>query len=338
MDMLKVRRARAPTQDAPHRPELPGRHHAGRSARSASCRATSTSRRPHRRGVALGHAHLRGRRQLTALGIGQSTCVGIGGDPVNGTDFIDVLKLFNDDPHTDGVIMIGEIGGNAEERAAEWIKANMKKPVAGFIAGHARRRRASAWATPARSSRAAAVVAIAAGAVALVLCALVAPFVVGLGVASERIRAMAGGRWLWLTPVAVTSLALSWAILEPRAHAGAFVFGVLAVVAAAAATGLVWFGTLVGQPAARLALLVAFVGGVVADAYAPRVYYPEIQDVTELLAAIALLGLARVVRGAVLRGAVARAGASALGERARCRFRASQPRRLGAGVAFRFRQ
>jgi hypothetical protein len=149
---------------------------------------------------------------------------------------------------------------------------------------------------------AAAVVAIAAGAVALVLCALVAPFVVGLGVASERIRAMAGGRWLWLTPVAVTSLALSWAILEPRAHAGAFVFGVLAVVAAAAATGLVWFGTLVGQPAARLALLVAFVGGVVADAYAPRVYYPEIQDVTELLAAIALLGLARVVRGAVLRG------------------------------------
>ncbi len=73
--------------------------------------------------------------QLTALGIGQSTCVGIGGDPVNGMDFIDVLRRFNDDPGTEGVIMIGEIGGGAEERAAEWIKAHMKKPVAGFIAG-----------------------------------------------------------------------------------------------------------------------------------------------------------------------------------------------------------
>jgi succinyl-CoA synthetase alpha subunit len=73
--------------------------------------------------------------QLSALGIGQSTCVGIGGDPVNGMDFIDVLRLFNDDPQTEGVIMIGEIGGGAEERAAEWVKANMKKPVAGFIAG-----------------------------------------------------------------------------------------------------------------------------------------------------------------------------------------------------------
>jgi succinyl-CoA synthetase alpha subunit len=73
--------------------------------------------------------------QLTALGMGQSTCIGIGGDPVGGMDFIDCLKLFNDDPDTEGVIMIGEIGGNAEERAAAWIQANMKKPVAGFIAG-----------------------------------------------------------------------------------------------------------------------------------------------------------------------------------------------------------
>jgi succinyl-CoA synthetase alpha subunit len=73
--------------------------------------------------------------QLTALGLGQSTCIGIGGDPVGGMDFIDCLKLYNDDPNTEGVIMIGEIGGNAEEKAASWIKANMKKPVAGFIAG-----------------------------------------------------------------------------------------------------------------------------------------------------------------------------------------------------------
>ncbi|MBW2524546.1 MAG: succinate--CoA ligase subunit alpha [Deltaproteobacteria bacterium] len=73
--------------------------------------------------------------QLTALGIGQSTCIGIGGDPVGGMDFIDVLTLFNDDPDTKGVIMIGEIGGSAEENAAAWLKANMNKPVAAFIAG-----------------------------------------------------------------------------------------------------------------------------------------------------------------------------------------------------------
>jgi succinyl-CoA synthetase alpha subunit len=73
--------------------------------------------------------------QLTALGIGQSTCIGIGGDPVAGLDFVDVLTLFNADPDTHGVIMIGEIGGQAEERGAAYIKASMKKPVAAFIAG-----------------------------------------------------------------------------------------------------------------------------------------------------------------------------------------------------------
>ena len=73
--------------------------------------------------------------QLSALDIGQSTCIGIGGDPVNGMNFIDCLTLFNDDPDTDGVIMIGEIGGTAEEAAAAWVKANMNKPVAAFIAG-----------------------------------------------------------------------------------------------------------------------------------------------------------------------------------------------------------
>jgi succinyl-CoA synthetase alpha subunit len=73
--------------------------------------------------------------QLTALGIGQSTCIGIGGDPVGGMDFIDALELFQADPDTHGVILIGEIGGGAEERAAAFIKEKMNKPVAGFIAG-----------------------------------------------------------------------------------------------------------------------------------------------------------------------------------------------------------
>jgi succinyl-CoA synthetase alpha subunit len=73
--------------------------------------------------------------QLTCRGAGQSTCVGIGGDPVNGTSHLDIIKMFNDDPETHGIIMIGEIGGSAEEEAAEWIRKNCRKPVAGFIAG-----------------------------------------------------------------------------------------------------------------------------------------------------------------------------------------------------------
>ncbi|MBK7107278.1 MAG: succinate--CoA ligase subunit alpha [Ignavibacteriae bacterium] len=74
-------------------------------------------------------------KQLSDLNIGQSTCVGIGGDPVVGSQFIDIIKLFNDDPNTEGIVMIGEIGGTAEETAAEFIKKNVKKPVVGFIAG-----------------------------------------------------------------------------------------------------------------------------------------------------------------------------------------------------------
>ncbi|HET9401746.1 MAG TPA: succinate--CoA ligase subunit alpha, partial [Candidatus Acidoferrales bacterium] len=73
--------------------------------------------------------------QLTKLGIGQSTCIGIGGDPIIGTNFLDAIRLFNEDPETHAIIMIGEIGGNAEETAAEYIRTNVKKPVVGFIAG-----------------------------------------------------------------------------------------------------------------------------------------------------------------------------------------------------------
>jgi succinyl-CoA synthetase alpha subunit len=101
-------------------------------------------------GIMPGHIHKKGRvgvvsrsgtltyeavGQLSELGIGQSSAVGIGGDPVNGLKHVDVLKLFNDDPQTDAVIMIGEIGGSDEETAAQWVKQNMTKPVVGFIAG-----------------------------------------------------------------------------------------------------------------------------------------------------------------------------------------------------------
>ncbi len=140
-DMVKVKRAMLGSKTRLIGPNCPGVVTPGTGKDShGGCRI----------GIAPGYIHKRGNIgvvsrsgtltyeavwQLTCRGVGQSTCVGIGGDPVNGTSHLDIIKLFNDDPETTGMIMIGEIGGSAEEEAAEWIKLNCKKPVAGFIAG-----------------------------------------------------------------------------------------------------------------------------------------------------------------------------------------------------------
>ncbi len=141
IDMIKVKRAMAGLKTRLIGPNCPGLVTPGTGKDShGGCRI----------GIAPGYIHKKGNIgvvsrsgtltyeavwQLTSRGVGQSTCVGIGGDPVNGTSHLDVIKMFNDDPETEGIIMIGEIGGSAEEEAAAWIKQYCKKPVAGFIAG-----------------------------------------------------------------------------------------------------------------------------------------------------------------------------------------------------------
>ncbi len=140
-DMVEVKRAMAGSKTRLIGPNCPGIVTPGTGPDSAGgCRI----------GIAPGYIHKQGHVgvvsrsgtltyeavfQLTTKNIGQTTSVGIGGDPVNGTSHLDTIKLFNDDPETWGIVMIGEIGGNAEVEAARWIKANCKKPVAGFIAG-----------------------------------------------------------------------------------------------------------------------------------------------------------------------------------------------------------
>jgi succinyl-CoA synthetase alpha subunit len=140
-DMIRVKRAIAGKKTRLIGPNCPGLVTPGTGEGSkGGCRI----------GIAPGYIHKKGHVgvvsrsgtltyeavfQITSKGLGQSTAVGIGGDPVNGTSHLDVIKLFNEDPDTKGIILIGEIGGNAEVEAARWIKANCKKPVAGFIAG-----------------------------------------------------------------------------------------------------------------------------------------------------------------------------------------------------------
>jgi len=140
-DMLRVKQAMRDSSTRLISPNCPGIVTPGEGKEShGGCRI----------GIAPGYIHKRGNVgvvsrsgtltyeavwQLTTRGAGQSTCVGIGGDPVNGTSHLDVIQLFMDDPETKGIILIGEIGGSAEEEAAEWIKKHGRKPVAGFIAG-----------------------------------------------------------------------------------------------------------------------------------------------------------------------------------------------------------
>jgi succinyl-CoA synthetase alpha subunit len=141
MDMMRVKAMLAGSKSRLVGPNCPGLVTPGRGEHShGGCRI----------GIAPGYIHKRGNVgvvsrsgtltyeavwQLTQLGYGQSTCVGIGGDPINGTSHQDVLEMFNQDPETEAIIMIGEIGGNAEVEAARWAKDNCKKPIAGFIAG-----------------------------------------------------------------------------------------------------------------------------------------------------------------------------------------------------------
>jgi succinyl-CoA synthetase alpha subunit len=141
MDMMRVKAMLAGSKSRLIGPNCPGLVTPGYGDNShGGCRI----------GISPGYIHKRGNVgvvsrsgtltyeavwQLTQLGYGQSTCVGIGGDPINGTSHLDVLKLFNEDPETEAIIMIGEIGGNAEVEAARWARDNCTKPIAGFIAG-----------------------------------------------------------------------------------------------------------------------------------------------------------------------------------------------------------
>ncbi len=135
MDMLKIKNYLAQKNSRLIGPNCPGIITPG------ECKIGIMPGRIHKPGGPVGVVSRSGTltyevvHQLTQVGLGQTTCIGIGGDPVNGTGFLDCLERFNADPETEAVVMVGEIGGNAEEKASAWIAAHMKKPVVGFIAG-----------------------------------------------------------------------------------------------------------------------------------------------------------------------------------------------------------
>ncbi len=133
--MMRVKNLPGRQSVPPDRPQLPGHHYTGPVQGRHHARPHTPARRTHRGSFRSGTLTYEVVDQLTRQGIGQSTCIGIGGDPVNGTNFIDCLAAFEKDPATKGIVMIGEIGGSPKRKPAPLLPSNVTKPVVGFVAG-----------------------------------------------------------------------------------------------------------------------------------------------------------------------------------------------------------